>query len=476
MLNTSQHTSGATSCFPFELLQQITNSFSDNCVIGSGAYGVVYKGVLDNGEIIAVKKLLRKPLDHDSEKQFQNECTNLMRVQHQNIVRLVGYCYETRRQCVEYGGKYVFAEENERILCLEYLQGGSLDKHVSDEPCGLDWDVCYKIIKGVCQGLYHLHNGYKESILHLDLKPANVLLDNNMIPKIGDFGLSRLFSTTGTCTTTTPLGTMGYTPPEYVDRQEISHKYDVFSLGVVIIHIMAGRKHYYDHVDTPSKIIELVCEIWRERLHGPFWSHSSQEVKTCIEIALKCVKSDRKERPAISKIVNDLNRIDTAKLPTYEVSSVQRREDLDYNQYTKSISMGVPNNATPFYSMEGIDNIYAVPEEVGDDKSMHEPMDYLHESIMRAPRSIGGNASRAISQPRDLTQTTKGDNFDDVHCRRNLHLRFIFLRTNMSFEMTRIRVFSFGQFSRVVHIAAAKYVGICSVIRLYIFRALYSFC
>uniref|UniRef100_A0ACD5Y9W4 Uncharacterized protein n=1 Tax=Avena sativa TaxID=4498 RepID=A0ACD5Y9W4_AVESA len=319
MFNRSHHTSGPTSQFKFELLKQITNNFSEDRIIGSGAYGVVYKGVLDNGENIAVKKLINRPLDHDSEKQFHNECINLMRVHHPNIVRLVGYCDETRRRCIEHDGIYVFAEENERALCFEFLEGGSLDKHVSDEPCRLDWDTCYNIIKGVCHGLNHLHNGYKDSIFHFDLKPANILLDNTMIPKIGDFGLSRLFSTTGTCTTTTPLGTIGYTPQEYVDKQEISPKFDVFSLGGVILHIMAGRKHYYDHVDTPSKIIELVCEIWGKRLHATIWSHASKEVKTCIEIALRCVKSDRHERPTISMIVNDLNRNDIAKFPlTYE--------------------------------------------------------------------------------------------------------------------------------------------------------------
>ncbi|CAM0901610.1 unnamed protein product [Alopecurus aequalis] len=313
LLNTSQHTSGATSQFKFEILNQITNNFSKDRVIGSGAYGVVYKGVMDNGQEIAVKKLIDMPLDHDNEKFFHDECINLLRVQHKNIVRLVGYCDETHRQCVEYEGKLVFADKNERALCFEYLQSGSLAKYVSNEPCTLAWDTCYKIIKGVCDGLNHLHNVC--AMFHLDLKPANILLDNNMIPKIGDFGLSRHFSSTKTCTTATPLGTTGYTPPEYVNKQEISPKYDVFSLGVVIIHMMAGRTHYYDHVDTPSKIIELVCGHWEKRLHATMWSLASQEVKTCIEIALRCVKSDRQERPTISKIVDDLNRIDIAKFP-----------------------------------------------------------------------------------------------------------------------------------------------------------------
>jgi pyruvate dehydrogenase phosphatase len=86
-----------------------------------------------NGNEIAVKKLLYRPLGHDTEKQFQNECINLMRIQHQNIVRILGYCDETHRLCVEYDGKYVFADENERVLCFEYLQGGSLDKHISSK-------------------------------------------------------------------------------------------------------------------------------------------------------------------------------------------------------------------------------------------------------------------------------------------------------------------------------------------------------
>lgn len=131
MLNRSHHTSGATSQFKFELLKQITNNFSEDRKIGHGAYGVVYKGVMDNGQNIAVKMLIYRPPDRDMEKQFHNECTNLMRAQHPNIVQLVGYCYETHHECVEYGGKYVFAGKNERALCFEYLEGGSLEKYVS---------------------------------------------------------------------------------------------------------------------------------------------------------------------------------------------------------------------------------------------------------------------------------------------------------------------------------------------------------
>jgi len=130
-----------------------------------------------------------------------------MRLQHQNIIRLVGYCYEIAHKVMEYNGQYVYAGAEERALCFEYLQGGSLDKHLSDESSGLGWHTRYKIIKGICEGLHYLHNGSKDPIYHLDLKPANILLDKDMVPKIGDFGLSRLFDSTLTCTTKEIIGT-----------------------------------------------------------------------------------------------------------------------------------------------------------------------------------------------------------------------------------------------------------------------------
>ncbi|XP_037441876.1 receptor-like cytoplasmic kinase 176 isoform X3 [Triticum dicoccoides] len=131
MENESQHASATPRDFTFQLLKQITNDFSEDNRIGVGGYGVVYKGTLDNGEVIAVKKLYYKHPGLDSDKQFQNECTNLMRVHHQNIVRLVGYCHEIRHICIEHNGRYVFAMVEDRALCFEYLEGGSLDKHLS---------------------------------------------------------------------------------------------------------------------------------------------------------------------------------------------------------------------------------------------------------------------------------------------------------------------------------------------------------
>ncbi|KAF8664139.1 hypothetical protein HU200_054887 [Digitaria exilis] len=221
----------------------ITDNFSDKRKLGRGGFGVVYKGTLPNGAIIAVKNLVSTAEVQDEE--FKNEVDNLMRVRHQNIVQFVGYCYETRKTYIDYNGNYVFAETPQMLLCFEYMPKGSLDRHIKEESRGLDWEKRYEIIKGICCGLKYLHeecliNG---SIVHLDLKPENILLDVNMVPKIADFGLSRLFNDqkTRTCTTHR-LGTIGYMAPEYLYQGIITTKADIYSFGVIIIEVVSGRK------------------------------------------------------------------------------------------------------------------------------------------------------------------------------------------------------------------------------------------
>ncbi|VAH00742.1 unnamed protein product [Triticum turgidum subsp. durum] len=205
--------------------------------------------------------------------QFMREFNNLTSLQHVNIVRLVGYCHETRPECAEYEGRTVVADRIHRALCFDYAHNGSLHGHISDEFNGHDWRTRYGIIKGICNGLKYLHQDLKSPIYHLDLKPANVLLDENMLPKIADFGLSRLFGEEQTKITKTSFGTRGYLPPEYKEQNVISNKFDIYSLGVVIIKVQGN---------------------WRARLEAPPIHEPGPEaycvqVKTCIEIALKCV-------------------------------------------------------------------------------------------------------------------------------------------------------------------------------------------
>ncbi|VAI53403.1 unnamed protein product [Triticum turgidum subsp. durum] len=333
MANTFEHTNVTTREFTFQYLQQITNNFSQEHIIGQGGFGVVYKGVLHNGEEIALKKLYWKPDIGDAE--FRNEFTNLMRVQHPNITRLVGYCYNLGEQHIEYNGKNICADVEERVLCFEYLPG-SLDKHITDISVGLDWCTRFRIIKGVCEGLNYLHNGAKDPIYHLDLKPENILLDKDMIPKIGDFGLSKLFISTQTKDANKFTGTLGYMPPEYIDRSEITSKFDVFSLGAIILRIMTGKEGYSRPEMSTQHFSEHVNENWERRLQATMSSFKSEEVRTCIKIALRCVEVDSEKRPTIAEIVDELNNVDTTKSPpTGQVTSSRSKHALSKSSHSE---------------------------------------------------------------------------------------------------------------------------------------------
>ncbi|KAM3215095.1 hypothetical protein ACQJBY_067207 [Aegilops geniculata] len=297
----------------FHLLKEITGGFSENRKLGTGAYGTVYKGEHKDGEKIAVK-MLHDILGLDNE-QFEKKYFNLADLDHKNIVRLVGYCCETRRECVPYDGRMVFADITKRALCFEYMRNGGLDKCLSDETSGHDWCTRYSIIKGICEGLKYLHEELEYPMYHLDLKPANILLDEKLMPKIADFGLSRFFRGEQSQITQSAIGTHGYVPPEYIDASVLSIKFDIFSLGVVIIKIMTGPMGYFRSAEMSAKqFIELVRTNWRKRLHAasvyPLES-CSEQVKRCIGIAVSCVEADRSKRPSIGEIVNKLNETET---------------------------------------------------------------------------------------------------------------------------------------------------------------------
>jgi len=260
-----------------------------------------------------VKKLYSVPgLD---DEQFKNEFNNLTRVHHQNIVRLIAYCDEVRHVVFKENGEHILAKMVFKVLCFEYLPGGSLDNYLSEEQHGLDWRTRYKIIRGICEGLDYLHGGLQEPIFHMDLKPANILLGKDMVPKIADFGLARLFGGTHTYTTKNLIGTLNYMPPEYLQRRQISNKYDVFSLGIIIIVTMTGPMGFskFAEMSSPQQFIELVHENWKQRIGATskYAEQDCQQVKRCLEIALKCVEAEREKRPTIRDIVLELKATET---------------------------------------------------------------------------------------------------------------------------------------------------------------------
>ncbi|XP_044367574.1 putative receptor-like protein kinase At4g00960 [Triticum aestivum] len=303
------------TCLSIRVLQEITDNFSNERKIGQGAYGEVYVAEAENGENVAVKMLYNNMPGIDDE-QFQREFENLMTLEHQNIVRLVGYCYETQHQPMHYMGRTIFAERTYRALCFEYMENGSLEKHLSDECDGLDWHTRYKIIKGTCEGLKHLHEGLDEPIYHLDLKPDNILLDKNMVPKLADFGLSKLFGDKQTRISHSPIGTIGYLPMEYLHGNIVSNKLDIFSLGVVMIKIIAGRRGYSKSAEMDhQEFLDQVHENWRDRMLKTCQASRQleahyEQVNVCTKIALSCMEIDRHKRPNITDIIHQMNDIE----------------------------------------------------------------------------------------------------------------------------------------------------------------------
>ncbi|PVH34018.1 hypothetical protein PAHAL_8G119700 [Panicum hallii] len=303
---------------PFQILREITDGFSKERKLGQGAFGVVYKGVTKNGDDVAVKRLLINS-SLDFKHQLKNELYNLRKLNHPNIVHVLGYCFETEQKpfIMEDGSK-VFVDETQGALCLEYMHNGSLQRLLSDEFSGLEWHTRFKIIKGTCEGLKYIHE-LEEPIYHLDLKPDNILLDKDMVPKIADFGLSRIIhNKEPTRITQNPYGTQGYQPREYIDSGEISGKFDIFSLGVIMIRVVSGPKGYPKCLDMClDEFVDQVQRNWRNRLQATYSSGSLVEaychqVKTCIQLAWLCVEEDSKKRPNIGKITEKLNEIETA--------------------------------------------------------------------------------------------------------------------------------------------------------------------
>lgn len=297
--------------FEYHVLRDITDNFSDERIVGSGGYGVVYKG-LHHGKEIAVKKL--HPLVGLNDEPFEKEFNTLSKIHHEHVVQLIGYCYVARRNYIKHDNETISAIEKDRILCFEYMKGGSLEKHIADEMCVLDWPTCYKIIRGISDGLNHLHNAHDGPIYHLDLKPSNILLDENLTPKIADLGLSRIVATTKTHRTERAYrqGTLGYMPPEYIDNADISKKFDVFSLGAIIIRILDGNTSSSRYSDMDAQqFIKHVIDNWERKLQM-YEAHENAtiQVKKCIEIALRCVEKDRNKRPSIQDIIKELDQLE----------------------------------------------------------------------------------------------------------------------------------------------------------------------
>ncbi|KAF7092975.1 hypothetical protein CFC21_095415 [Triticum aestivum] len=282
--------------FRFEQLLDATNNFSEENKLGQGGFGAVYKGKLPEGLGIAVKRLA----SHSGQGfiEFKNEVQFIAKLQHRNLVKLLGCC----------------SEEPEKILVYEYLPNKSLDFFIFEEKrrALLDWSKLLTIIEGIAHGLLYLHKHSRLRVIHRDLKPSNILLDNEMNPKISDFGLAKIFSSTNPDGNTTRrvVGTYGYMAPEYASKGVFSIKSDIFSFGVVILEILSGKRNSRrqqcgDYINLLGYAWKLWDEgRWIDLVDASLVPKSqSQKMMRCINIALLCTQENASDRPTMSDIV-----------------------------------------------------------------------------------------------------------------------------------------------------------------------------
>ncbi|XP_057790603.1 G-type lectin S-receptor-like serine/threonine-protein kinase SD1-1 [Salvia miltiorrhiza] len=284
--------------FKFATIMAATEGFSLDNLIGEGGFGPVYKGNLSAGEEIAVKRL--STTSEQGIKEFKNEVILIAKLQHRNLVKLLGCCIEGE----------------ERMLIYEYLQNKSLNYFVFDQNgrTVLTWPKRFDIIMGIARGLLYLHQDSRLKIIHRDLKTSNILLDGDLNPKISDFGLARIFGEgQSIATTRRVVGTYGYMAPEYAIDGKYSVKSDMFALGVILLEIVSGKKNRgFDHGDHYHSLLGHTWLLWKENniveLMDECLSNTfiESQVRRCIHVGLLCVQKFAEDRPAISSVVSML--------------------------------------------------------------------------------------------------------------------------------------------------------------------------
>ncbi|KAK6797669.1 hypothetical protein RDI58_005371 [Solanum bulbocastanum] len=282
--------------YDFSTIRAATDNFSSANKLGQGGFGPVYKGKLPNSQEVAVKRLSADSGQGDLE--FKTEVMLVARLQHRNLVRLLGFCLDG----------------TERLLVYEFVPNASLDQFLFDpvKRRQLYWERRSKIIGGVAKGILYLHEDSRLRIIHRDLKASNVLLDAEMNPKIADFGMARLFELDETQGTTNRIvGTYGYMAPEYAMHGQFSVKSDVFSFGVLVLEILSGQKNTcFRNVESVENLLSYAWTNWQEgtaaNLIDPMFRGSSglvRDIMRYIHIALLCVQENIGDRPTMAAVV-----------------------------------------------------------------------------------------------------------------------------------------------------------------------------
>ncbi|CAN6448596.1 unnamed protein product [Victoria cruziana] len=294
------------SVFTFKEMEEATLSFNDENLLGKGGFGRVYKGILRSGQAVAIKKMeLPSSKEADGEREFRVEVDLLSRLDHPNLVALIGYC----------------ADGKHRFLVYEYLRNGNLQNHLNGtRRKKLDWPLRLKIALGAARGLAYLHSSAPLGfpIVHRDFKSTNILLDENFEVKISDFGLAKLMHEGQELYVTRVLGTFGYFDPEYTATGKLTIQSDVYAFGIVLLELLTGRKAV-DLNQGPNDrnlVLQLrhmlndrkkLCKVIDPDINRG--SYTFEPIAMFADLASRCIRIDSSQRPTMIDCVRELQKI-----------------------------------------------------------------------------------------------------------------------------------------------------------------------
>ncbi|CAL0318887.1 unnamed protein product [Lupinus luteus] len=284
--------------YSYKEIKQMTYGFKEK--LGQGGFGLVYKGKLRSGSFVAIKMLSKSKDGQD----FISEVATIGRIHHANVVRLIGFC----------------VEGSTKALVYEFMPNGSLDKYIfsKQDNVFLTCEKIFEISLGVAHAISYLHNGCEMQILHFDIKPHNILLDENFIPKVSDFGLAKLYPVDKNVVTMTGArGTLGYMAPElyYHNIGGVSYKADVYSFGMLLMEMASRRRNFISHAESNVES--------SSKLYFPMWIYDQLDkdkdielenltkeeneiTKKMIVVALWCIQLKPSDRPSMNKVVEML--------------------------------------------------------------------------------------------------------------------------------------------------------------------------
>ncbi|XP_074349519.1 wall-associated receptor kinase 5-like [Apium graveolens] len=340
-----------TRLFTEEDLKMATSNYDESGIIGRGGYGTVYKGVISpNNIVVAIKKA--KLSEQSQNSQFINEVIILSRTNHINIVKLIGCCLKTEVP----------------LLVYEFITNGTLSDHIHGKDIGtyLSWELCLQIAAEIAGAIAYLHSAASPPIIHRDIKSTNILLDENFIAKVADFGASKLVPRDHAEIATLVQGTFGYMDPEYFHSSELTEKSDVYSFGVLLAELITGEPAI--SFDRPEKDRSLAAYfissvrtgngmpsiIQKNLVHE---EKNIQQIKQVAMLAARCLKVTGDKRPSMKEVAMELEGLKTmVEHPWVDKDSTSDHNETEYLLNESVLSDAIGSTSFGYSSIIGFDN------------------------------------------------------------------------------------------------------------------------